>query len=137
MSVATELDPTVAIPDRARPIVPAGPPARLATVTALRPPRTAPGLAPVRLTRRGLVVLTLAVIALGAGLVWLAAASAPTTAAPPARPTAVTVQPGDTLWSIATRVAPQRDPRAEVAALQKRNHLADVALVPGQVLQIP
>jgi LysM repeat protein len=49
----------------------------------------------------------------------------------------VTVQPGDTLWSIATRVAPQRDPRAEVAALQKRNHLADVALVPGQVLQIP
>jgi Tfp pilus assembly protein FimV len=137
MSVATELVPTVAIPDRARPFVPAGPPARLATVTALRPPRTAAGLAPIRLTQRGVVVLTLLVVALGAGLLWLAAASAPASAPAPAAPRAVTVQPGDTLWSIASRVAPQRDPRAEVAALQKRNQLADVELVPGQVLRIP
>jgi LysM domain-containing protein len=137
MSVATELVPAVSIPDRARPFVPAGPPERLATITTLRPPRDVPGLAPVRLTRRGVVVLTLLVLAVGAGLVWLASASAPRAAAPPAAPRAVTVQPGETLWSIATRVAPQRDPRAEVAALQKRNQLADVELVPGQVLQIP
>ncbi|MEA2371724.1 MAG: hypothetical protein QOH12_2118 [Solirubrobacteraceae bacterium] len=137
MSVATELVPTVSIPDRARPFVPAGPPERLATVTALRPPRDAAGLAPVRLTRRGVVVLALAALAVGAGLVWLAAVSAPRTVTPPAAPRAVTVQAGYTLWSIATRVAPQRDPRAEVAALQKRNGLADVELVPGQVLQIP
>lgn len=136
MSVAIELVPTVSIPDRARSFVPA-PPERLATVTALRPPRDAAGLAPVRLTHRGVVVLTLLVLAVSAGLVWLAAASAPHAAAPPTSPGAVTVQAGDTLWSIATRVAPQRDPRAEVAALQKRNGLADVALVPGQVLQIP
>jgi Tfp pilus assembly protein FimV len=137
MSVATELVPTVSIPDRARPFVPAAPPDRLATVTALRPPRDAAGLAPVRLTRRGVVVLTLVVLAVGAGLVWLASASAPRAATPPAAPRAITVQSGDTLWSIATRVAPQRDPRAEVAALQKRNGLAGVELVPGQVLQIP
>jgi Tfp pilus assembly protein FimV len=137
MSVATELVPTVSIPDRARPFVPAGPPERLATVTALRPPRDVAGLAPVRLTHRGVVVLTLFVLALGAGLVWLATASAPRATAPPTAPRAVTVQAGDTLWSIAGRVAPQRDPRAEVAALQKRNHLADVELVPGQVLRIP
>jgi LysM repeat protein len=47
----------------------------------------------------------------------------------------VTVQPGDTLWKIATRVAPQRDPRAEVAALQQVNHLDSAGLVPGQVLR--
>jgi nucleoid-associated protein YgaU len=137
MSVATELAPTVSIPDRARPFVPGAPPERLATVTALRPPRDAAGLAPVRLTRRGVVVLTLIVLALGAGLVWLATAAAPEAATPPTAPHAVTVQAGDTLWSIASRVAPQRDPRAEVAALQKRNHLSGVELVPGQVLQIP
>ncbi|MFN2560273.1 MAG: LysM peptidoglycan-binding domain-containing protein [Jatrophihabitans sp.] len=137
MSVATELVPTVSIPDRARPYVLAPPPERLATVTALRPPRDAAGLAPVRLTRRGVVVLALVVLAVASGLVWLAAASAPRAATPSAPPRAVTVQAGDTLWSIATRVAPQRDPRAEVAALQKRNGLTDVELVPGQVLRVP
>jgi Tfp pilus assembly protein FimV len=136
MSVATELVPTVSIPERARPFV-AAPPERLASVTALRPPRDAAGLAPVRLTRRGVAVLTLAVLALGIGLVWLAKASAPQAATPPAGPQVVTVQAGDTLWSIASRVAPQRDPRAEVAALQRRNHLAGVDLVPGQVLRVP
>jgi LysM repeat protein len=49
----------------------------------------------------------------------------------------VTVAPGDTLWSIAERVAPNTDPRAEVAALQKRNGLTGVDLVPGEVLRIP
>jgi nucleoid-associated protein YgaU len=137
MSVATELVPTVSVPDRARPFVPAAPPERLASVTALRPPRDAAGLAPVRLTHRGVVVLSLVVLAVGAGLVWLAALSAPRAAAPPAAPHAVTVQSGDTLWSIATRIAPERDPRAEVAALEKRNGLAGVELVPGQVLQVP
>jgi Tfp pilus assembly protein FimV len=91
----------------------------------------------VRLTRRGVVVLSLVVLSVGAGLVWLAALSAPRAAAPPAAPRAVTVQSGDTLWSIATRIAPQRDPRAEVAALEKRNGLAGVELVPGQVLRVP
>jgi LysM repeat protein len=47
----------------------------------------------------------------------------------------VTVRAGDTLWSIATRLAPQRDPRAEVADLQRINSLRGGALVPGQVLR--
>jgi Tfp pilus assembly protein FimV len=136
MSVATELVPTVCIPEQARPFV-AAPPERLATVTSLRPPRDAGELAPIRLTRRGIAVLTMAVLALGIGLVWLATASSPQATTPPRAPEAVTVQAGDTLWSIASRVAPQRDPRAEVAALQRRNHLAGVDLVPGQVLRVP
>jgi len=48
----------------------------------------------------------------------------------------VTVQSGDTLWSIAQSVAPNRDPRAVVADLQSRNHLSDVALSPGQTLKV-
>ena len=45
------------------------------------------------------------------------------------------VSAGDTLWSIASRVAPERDPRAEVATLQKLNHLASANLMPGQQLR--
>lgn len=136
MSVATELVPIVVIPDRARTSA-VERPARLASVTVLCPPSVLAGSAPLRLTRRGVAVLTLAVLALGVALVLLARAGAP--AAPPAAraPHAITVQSGDTLWSIASRVAPERDPRAEVQALQRRNHLADVDLVPGQVLRIP
>jgi LysM repeat protein len=46
------------------------------------------------------------------------------------------VQPGDTLWSIASRLAPTRDPRAEVLDLQKINHLSGVDVFPGQVLHV-
>jgi Tfp pilus assembly protein FimV len=136
MSVATELVPTVSIPARARQVAPVAPPERWASVTALYPPGDA-GNSTVRLTRRGIVVLTVAVLALGAALIWLAKLSAPQAAAAPPAPHSVTVRPGDTLWSIASRVAPDRDPRAEVAALQQRNHLAGVQLLPGQVLRVP
>jgi LysM repeat protein len=139
MSVATEFAPTVSIPARARPHVataPLGPPALLASVTVLHAPSVRSSASPARLTRRGVVILAVAVAALGAALVWLAALSAPSPAAAPAAvPATVTVHSGDTLWSIATRVAPARDPRAEVAALQQLNHLADVSLVPGQELR--
>jgi LysM repeat protein len=82
-------------------------------------------------------VLAMAVALLGIGLVWLAAGSVPNAAPAPATPQAVTVQSGDTLWSIASRVAPQRDPRAEVVALQRANHLLDTQLAPGQTLRVP
>jgi hypothetical protein len=39
------------------------------------------------------------------------------------------------LWSIATQVAPSRDPRAEVAELQRVNHLDGVELAAGQLLR--
>jgi nucleoid-associated protein YgaU len=136
MSVATELVPTVSIPARARLTAPLEQPEQWASVTVLHPP-VDPGASTVRLTRRGIVVLAVAVLALGVALVWLAKLSAPQSAAAPPAPHSVTVQPGDTLWSIASQVAPDRDPRAEVAALQQRNHLTGVALYPGQVLRVP
>ena len=64
---------------------------------------------------------------------WFGAASsnAPTRTAQPAQ---VTVHDGDTLWSIAGKVAPNHDPRAVVARLLQLNHLRTPTLVPGQVL---
>jgi LysM repeat protein len=47
----------------------------------------------------------------------------------------VTVSEGDTLWSIASHIAPQRDPRTVVATLERINHLTDPLLQPGQVLR--
>lgn len=133
MSAALHFAPSVPIPERARPVEA---PVPLASVSILHAPAE-PAPVSWRLTRRGVVVLTALVFALGIGLIWLARLSAPQSAAAPPAPHVVTVAPGDTLWSIATRVAPDTDPRAEVAALQQRNGLTGVDLTPGQVLRVP
>ena len=93
---------------------------------------------PVRLTRRGVVVLAVAVALAGGLLLLTAHLSAGSPAARPAIPpgTVVTVQPGDTLWSIAGEVAPGRDPRRVVEQLRRSNHLDSVSLTPGQTLKV-
>ena len=48
----------------------------------------------------------------------------------------VTVHSGDSLWSIATEVAPDRDPRLEVAQLRQLNHLTGDTVSPGQQLRL-
>lgn len=108
----------------------------LATVTALhRLPERATA-APVRLTRRGVRVLAVAVALAACALVGVACLSAPHSAGGSrAVPATVTVRPGDTLWAIASRLSPQQDPRVEVAQLQRLNRLGGVSLVPGQVLR--
>lgn len=164
MSVATEFPPEVYIPVPARPrtatVLPfrprpaAGDPVvdgvplrqaarRTARAYPVRPARWAVTIGepvrsttPLRLTRRGYVVVGLLAAALTAGVLWLAHASAPSSHPGPASGAAVvTVQSGDTLWSIASRIAPQRDPRITVAALERINHLDDPAVRPGQVLR--
>ena len=47
------------------------------------------------------------------------------------------VQPGDTLWRIAARVAPGADPRPVVEDLAEANGLQPGSLVPGQVIRLP
>jgi len=47
-----------------------------------------------------------------------------------------TVRPGDTLWSIALRVAPGRDPRPVVDQLIEDNHLRGDLQV-GQSINLP
>jgi Tfp pilus assembly protein FimV len=130
MSVATEFAPVVFIPERARTVRPE------ATVLTLHAPSPASVAPPLRLTRRGVLVLCALVAVLAGGLLALAGLSAPSGAAAHHLPATMTVRPGDTLWSIASRVAPGVDPRAEVATLQRANHLAGAVLTPGQVLVI-
>ncbi len=59
----------------------------------------------------------------------------------PLRPVAArshVVRPGDTVWSIAERVAGEgEDPRPMVDAILRANGVAPGALVPGQLLEIP
>jgi Tfp pilus assembly protein FimV len=54
----------------------------------------------------------------------------------PARQVAYVVEPGDTLWSIARRVAPGHDPRPVVDALVEANDLHG-GLQAGQELSVP
>ncbi|MCU1668877.1 MAG: Peptidoglycan-binding lysin domain protein [Blastococcus sp.] len=49
----------------------------------------------------------------------------------------VTVESGDTLWSIASSVSGNSDVRAVVDQIRRLNALRSVDLVPGQVLQLP
>ena len=51
--------------------------------------------------------------------------------------TSVVVQPGDTLWSIASPVAADGDVRAVVREIRELNGLSSARLSPGQTLQLP
>lgn len=123
-------------------------------------PRRLPRQAPVRLTRRGrvVVVLLLALVAtLALFVLGLVPSQASTGVVPAAAPggagvagvaaaggagaapsgSSVIAQPGDSLWSIAARVAPRTDPRVEVQHLIDRNHLGGTSIEAGQVLVLP
>ena len=146
MSTATEYAPSIRIPDHARSrrtaavvlpfpcdrvpgaVVAEAPPLRVAVA-----PR---GEArPIRLTRRGWAVAVLAVGIALAGALWLAHSSAMASSAPHrSPPSTVVVRPNDTLWSIATRIAPDRDPRVVVSELEQRNDLTGPTVQVGQVL---
>lgn len=133
--------------DRSTRIVacPAAPPrvdaGRGATLAA---PLTVARRSAVRLTRRGTVVLSVAVLGLGALMLLVAhfsagsavGVSSTTTVSSSVNGHQVTVQAGDTLWSIAQRVAPNRDPRPVVSRLRSVNHLDSVSLTPGQTLNV-
>lgn len=88
--------------------------------------------------RRRVAGATLLSVTLALGLP--AAAHALRSAPAQVRPVAArryVVQPGDTLWSIATQLEPGRDPRQVVDAVARRNGVPGASLVPGQVLVIP
>jgi nucleoid-associated protein YgaU len=125
-------------PEVVRPAVAGG--SRTAAV-ATRPAATASRPARLRLTRRGRVVLVVlpALLALSGAL--LAAAPGAAEAAPRTEPRAavrtVVVGTGDTLWTIAERVAPHADPRGTVAALERANGLDGAVIQAGEVLVLP
>ena len=111
-------------------------------------PQVRPGkepLPPLRLTRRGRVVLIGIPLVLLAALVFLLAGflNAPAKAADSAADLAVTptvsvtVQSGESLWAIAAAVAPERDPRDVIADIVQLNNLTAGAVLPGQQLFVP
>jgi Tfp pilus assembly protein FimV len=90
----------------------------------------------VRRRRVGLAVLLSLALAVGLP----AAAGAVRTGADPMRPVLprrYVVAPGDTLWRIATRADPGRDPREVIDQIERDNAVDAGALQPGRVLVLP
>ena len=110
-----------------------------ATTSARRTASAAPA---VHLTRRGrvLAVLVFAAVLLGAfslGRTASEAAGPATSAAPAVEVEHTTVQPGDSLWSVARRVAPDNDPREVVEQIRRLNDLSGADIQVGQQLLLP
>lgn len=109
------------------------------------PDRVEVPLPPLRLTRRGRIVLIgIPLILLAALLLSLAgflnspAKASDSPADLVSTPTvSVTVQPGQTLWGIAASVAPDRDARDVVADIVQLNNLPGGPVIPGQQLFVP
>ena len=114
-----------------------------ARIKAPAPPESAPALptrqTPVRLTRRGRLVLTLLMLAgVLAALTLFSGHSAASGEAGAVEPTrSVVVGEGDTLWGLAAESAEPGEIREVVHQIQKLNSLPGPTLVEGQVLAIP
>lgn len=91
---------------------------------------------PVRLTRRGRVVVTLILFVIVAGVaLLLAPASQASAPAGPMR--TVVVEPGDTLWSISVAALPLEDPYQAVDQVRRLNHMGADTVFVGQQLTLP
>lgn len=95
----------------------------------------------VRLTRRGraLVVLLLAAVLFAAFSLGRSASQATGLSTEPTGPALeqTVVQPGESLWSVAQRIAPDNDPREVIAQIRRINDLESTRLVVGQQLLLP
>ncbi|MCW2615279.1 MAG: LysM peptidoglycan-binding protein [Frankiales bacterium] len=95
----------------------------------------------VHLTRRGRALLLVALVAvlLAAFSLGRANSQAASTATGPSQATVeqITVQPGESLWAVARRIAPENDPREVMAQILRLNELTDAELQVGQQLLLP
>ena len=103
-----------------------------------------PGLRLTRRGRRALVGLVAAAVVAAVAALWLAAATGAQAANHGGTPgtvyegmTAVVVQPGQTLWSIALRAEPAADPRVVISRIEEFNALSSDVVVPGERLWVP
>lgn len=100
----------------------------------------APRTGAVRLTRRGRLLLLLALLALLLTAFTLGRtgdSQAATEGAVRAPYASTTVHEGETLWAVAKRVSPGHDPRALVQQIRTLNHLPTAAVQVGQQLLLP
>lgn len=99
--------------------------------------------AATQLTRRGrllLVALLVAVAFLGISVGQAALGRFSAEAGPSSSTEAAStwvVQPGETLWAIAEKVAPGADPRETVARIESMNDLTGSAVVAGSEIFVP
>lgn len=95
--------------------------------------------APVRLTRRGRLVLTvLFLVVVSVVLTVFGATSAATGEAGTPVPTrSVVVEPGDTLWGIAAEVAASGEVREMTHRIQELNAMSGSGVAVGQELAVP
>ena len=93
----------------------------------------------IHVTRRGRLVLVLSLAALLFAAFSIGRARSEASTSTPVAPqlTQVTVQPGETLWAVAQRVAPDNDPRDIVQLIRRVNHLSGSGLQVGQQLLLP
>lgn len=102
----------------------------------VRPARHGGGL---RLTRRGRLTVFLTFLVATLAVSFFALSSAASGSGERGRPEPVRmvqVESGDTLWSIATRTAPEQDPRDVVHDIQELNSL-DGTLRVGTAIAVP
>ncbi|KAB2346387.1 LysM peptidoglycan-binding domain-containing protein [Actinomadura rudentiformis] len=94
----------------------------------------------IRLTRRGRAVLTAFAACTLLVAFWLTegpGARAGDGGHAPAHRQTVVVEPGETLWDIAARHAPDSDPRRTVDRIIDLNSLSSPVVQPGQQLRLP
>jgi hypothetical protein len=90
----------------------------------------------VRLTRRGRLLLLALLLVFVTVLTGFAAAPGEASGRA-GRPATTVVHPGDTLWSIAERYAPARDPFVTIDEIRRLNGISDYTVRPGQRLTLP
>lgn len=104
--------------------------------------KTAPGL---RLTRRGRIVTAVSAALLISTLMAVAASAAQAAGSGHGRAgrqaasavARMTVRPGDSLWSVAERAAPDADARIVVQEIIQLNSLSGTVIYPGEQLRVP
>lgn len=105
----------------------------MSTATMTRPASS------VRLTRRGRLVITVLGVLVLLALISVGRTGSQAATATETGPalTQATVQSGETLWSVAQRIAPDNDPREVVAQIRRINDLPTSGLRVGQQLLLP
>jgi len=134
--------PRLAVPPRHPGTAPRHPASAPRRVAPGGTPRDTPGV-PLRLTRRGRVVLAMVAALLVTVISLLAAGAAQATNDGPSSGTArhglvqVVVRPGQSLWSVAEKAAPDRDTRAVIQQIIDLNSLTGDTVSAGQQLWVP
>jgi LysM domain len=105
--------------------------------------RAGPARKPVRLTRRGRIVVTAAaMLAIGAASIVVAGAAQATghAGAPAGRGgglARVEIRQGESLWTVAEAYDPDADTRVVISEILQMNSLTSDQVQPGQVLWVP